>query len=67
MLLAAALAPGASIAMLDASLPDPVATYLEAAEDAGVIDLGSGRVSFTHPLLRSVVALLHSSAVLYLT
>jgi DNA-binding CsgD family transcriptional regulator len=55
VLLAAALAPGASIAMLDASLPDPVAAYLETAEDAGVIDLGSGRVSFTHPLLRSVV------------
>ncbi len=55
VLLAAALVPSGSLAMLDASLPEPAAAYLETAEEAGVVELASGRVVFTHPLLRSVV------------
>jgi DNA-binding CsgD family transcriptional regulator len=55
VLLAAALAPTASIAALDATMPEPTATYLESAEEAGIVEVQAGRVIFTHPLLRSVV------------
>ncbi len=57
VLLTAALAPGSAPEIVFSAAPDPdvARSHLAAAVEAGVVEAGHAEVTFTHPLLRSVL------------